>query len=197
MKKERKGIESTASRFFQDAIILDSGCCGMPHFYKGQLSAANERLAALEEIFQPFETVLLPCSSGFAYLREQFGDKIQLMSMALAGKVDKMDPISPVYYHQPCHLKTGPGEKERKALNRVIPFSDWENENRCCGSGGTYFVQHPFVSRKILSRKEPGMDGNFTIVTSCPSCLLQLRRIFGKARVVHSASFLSRIANGE
>jgi len=190
MKKERKGIGLTVSRFFPDARILDSGCCGMPHFYKGQLTAANDRLEIIEKMFEPFETVLLPCSSGFAYLRERFGKKIQLMSMVLAEKVSKVDSSSPVYYHQPCHLKTGPGTKEKASLNQVITFSSWENENSCCGSGGTYFVQHPLVSRKILSRKEPGMDGNFTIVTSCPSCLLQLRRVFGKDRVKHSVSWL-------
>jgi len=194
MKRERKGIESTVARFFPDAQILDSGCCGMPHFYKGQLSAAVERLEIIEKMIEPFETVLLPCSSGFAYLRERFGDKIELMSMAMVEKLEKVDSISPVYYHQPCHLKTGPGTKEKAALNQVITFSSWENENRCCGSGGTYFVQHPFVSRKILSRKEPGMDGKFTIVTSCPSCLLQLRRVFGRGRVAHSVSYMLQSA---
>ena len=197
LKKERKAIEEAVARYFPDAEILDSGCCGMPHFYKGQLSDALGRLEAITEMFEPFETVLLPCSSGFAYLREHFGDKIQLMSIAMAEKVEKIDSDVPVFYHQPCHLKTGPGTEEKSVLKQVIPFSDWENENRCCGSGGTYFVQHPLISRKILSRKEPGMNGNFTIVTSCPSCLLQLRRIFGRGRVAHSVSFLSRPAHGK
>ncbi|NOY22188.1 MAG: 4Fe-4S dicluster domain-containing protein [Acidobacteria bacterium] len=197
MKKERKEIESALSRFFPNAEILDSGCCGMPHFYKGQLSAANDRLESIRKMFNPYDRIFLPCSSGFAYLREYLGDKIQLMSVAMAETAGKIDSDIPVFYHQPCHLKTGPGTSEKADLNQVIPFSEWENENRCCGSGGTYFLQHPRISRKILSRKETGMDGKFTIVTSCPSCLLQLRRVFGKARVVHSVSFMSESAHGK
>ena len=197
LKKERKAIEEMVAQYFPDAEVLDSGCCGMPHFYKGQLSDARNRLEAITEMFEPFETVFLPCSSGFAYLWEHFGDKIQLMSMTMAEKVGKVDSDDPVFYHQPCHLKTGPGTEEKITLKQVISFSEWENENRCCGSGGTYFVQHPLISRKILSRKKPGIDGNFTIVTSCPSCLLQLRRIFGRNRVVHTVSFMSRTAHGK
>ncbi len=190
MKREREAIETAIPLFFPGAEILDSGCCGMPHFYKGRLSAAEDRLKEMAEMFAPFDTVLLPCSSGFAYLREHFGDKIRLMSMELAGKIGEIDEKQAVFYHQPCHLKTGFGVDEKVVLNRVIPFSSWENENRCCGSGGTYFIQHPRISRKILSRKEPGMPGTFLLVTSCPSCLFQLRRVFGKKRVRHTVSYL-------
>ncbi len=192
MKKERKAVEEAISRFFPNAEILDSGCCGMPHFYKGQLSAANDRLESIRKMFGPYNRIFLPCSSGFAYLREYFGDKIQLMSMAMAEIAGKIDSDIPVFYHQPCHLKTGRGIEEKADLNQVIPFSEWGNENRCCGSGGTYFLQHPRISRKILSRKETDMDGKFTIVTSCPSCLFQLRRVFGRARVAHSVSYMLR-----
>ncbi|NOZ12912.1 MAG: 4Fe-4S dicluster domain-containing protein [Acidobacteria bacterium] len=190
MKRERKAIEAAVFHYFPGAEILDSGCCGMPHYFKGRLSAAKELLEAIGRRFEPFDRVLLPCSSGFAYLRENFGGKIQLLSMVLAEKIDKINPDTAVFYHQPCHLKTGQGKDEKKVLSRVISFSDWENEARCCGSGGTYFVQHPLISKKILFRKEPGLPERFTVVTSCPSCLLQLRRIFGRERVRHPADMM-------
>ncbi len=194
MKREREAIEAAVLRFFPGAEILDTGCCGMPHYYKGRLSAAEERLEAIERLFEPFDKVLLPCSSGFAYLQEYFGDKIQLMSMALAVEMDKINSDVLIFYHQPCHLKTGPGTEEKAILSRVIPFSNWENEARCCGSGGTYFIQHPFISKKILSRKEPGMPERFTVVTSCPSCLIQLRRVFKRGHVRHLVDMMISVS---
>jgi len=187
---ERRGIRQAAARLWPEAVLIHDGCCGMPHFYKGLQADAAMRTRSLLARIGGVSEVLLPCSSGFSYLSEHTDAPIRLLSMAMVSQLEPMVPPVPVFYHQPCHLKTGPGVAERAELGRVISFRDWEAEDRCCGSAGTFFASHPRISRKILNRKSRPVEGDFVILTSCPSCLMQLRRIFGRTRVRHPVAWL-------
>ncbi len=195
LKKEKNSILKAANEFFKDkggVTIIDKGCCGMPHFYKGQLTDSNVRKEALLEILDKFENVYIPCSSGYMFLKENLKEKLKLFSIELVNSYftsEKQQLHENVYYHLPCHLKNKEGRKEFETLSKKVNFSNWESEN-CCGSGGTYFITHPNISKKILKRKHIDISKQFRIITSCPSCILQLRRIFGHTNVTHTVNYI-------
>ena len=176
-----KKIKSFAKAL--NADILEEGCCGMPHFYKGMIKESEKRVDALEKIFARYQNIYIPCSSGFSFLREKFGEKIKLMSVEIAKTTTKKKEKETIYYHLPCHLKYLKDFNEKKELTKILNIANWGNEEKCCGSAGTFWITHPIISKKILSRKKEGQN-NFEIITSCPSCYLQLKRIF-KNKVKH------------
>ncbi len=183
LNRVNKKIKSFAE--ILNADILEEGCCGMPHYYKGLLEESEERVKALETIFSLYEKIYLPCSSGFSFLKEKFGEKVKLMSVEvskLTGTGKENDKVT--YYHLPCHLKHLKDFNEKENLKKAIQITDWEHEDKCCGSAGTFWLTHPLISKKILNRKKEGRD-DFEIITSCPSCYIQLKRIF-KDRVKHT-----------
>ena len=187
-KKIKEKILSFADKL--NADILEDGCCGMPHFYKGQIEESNQKVKALEKIFSNYKTIYLPCSSGFSFLKDKFGEKIKLLSTSVAEK--SQNPIEtkiPIFYHLPCHLKHLKNFDEKEVLKKAIPIKEWENETKCCGSAGTFWISHPLISKKILSRKK-GQEGDFYIVTSCPSCYLQLKRIY-KNKIKHPVEIIA------
>ncbi len=181
MKKVNEKIKSFAQKL--NADICERGCCGMPHFYKGRIKESEQRVTALEKIFADYENVFVPCSSGFSFLSERFGGKIKLMSVEIS-KLTETENNPPVFYHIPCHLKYKNEINEKKALSEKLNIIEWEHWDKCCGSAGTFWLNHPLISKKILSRKKE-KAGNYSVITSCPSCYFQLKRIFGN-KVKHT-----------
>ena len=106
-----------------------------------------------------------------------------------------------VAYHAPCHLCRGlrvvrePRRLIEAAGHRYVPS---ENEDVCCGFGGSYSVDFPEISAAILEKKLDGVErsGADVLVTDCPGCVLQLRggmdRRGGRVRVMHIAELLAR-----
>jgi Fe-S oxidoreductase len=169
--------------------VIDTGCCGLPHHARGQHAAAEQRFTALARTLERFERVYLPCASGYTFLKERLGEKIQLLSQAVSNRPVPVQ--EPVYYHRPCHL-AGQGRDEQDALNQALELTPWPSGDQCCGSGGLYFLTHPRISKKILARIADPDPGQGVIITSCPSCILQLRRTLGgKNRVVHPVRLLA------
>lgn len=194
LKSERKEICQIAKKLFSkdgELEIIDSGCCGMPHFYKGELEESLKRKKKLIKVLSQFENVYIPCSSGYSFLKESLSDKLKLLSTEIVEKIPEKLEDENIHYHLPCHFKNAEGRKEFDVLSKKIDFKEWEQE-KCCGSAGTYFVTHPFISKKILKRKQMIQENAYKIITSCPSCIIQLRRIFKKENVVHSATYLSK-----
>ena len=181
MRKIKQKIKAFAEKL--DADILENGCCGMPHFYKGKIEESKAKTEALGEIFKNYREIYLPCSSGFSFLREKFGEKIKLMSVKIS-EIGEAKNNNPVLYHQPCHLKYLSDFNEKEKLAIKLNIKEWQHWDKCCGSAGTFWISHPLVSKKILSRKKEEGEG-YTVITSCPSCYFQLKRIFGN-KVKHT-----------
>jgi len=195
LKKDKKNILQSAYEFFKDKggiTVIDKGCCGMPHFYKGQLTSSTDRKDALLKELNKFENIYIPCSSGYMFLKEDLQEKLKLFSIELANMCQKeaMEGNNEsIFYHLPCHLKNKEGREELAVLSQKIDFSKWESE-KCCGSGGTYFLTHPNISKKILKRKKIPLNKPFKVITACPSCIIQLKREFGIKNVAHTVSYL-------
>jgi glycolate oxidase iron-sulfur subunit len=111
-----------------------------------------------------------------------------------------------VTYHDPCHLKRGQGVRdEPREIIRIIPglrFVEMSEPDRCCGGGGLYSFTHYEMSKAVASHKVNAIKetGAEIVLTSCPSCILQLRDALAQAglsvNVTHVIELLARVLRG-
>jgi iron-sulfur cluster protein len=85
-----------------------------------------------------------------------------------------------ITYHTACHLKRSRGiydEPRRVLENAGCEIVEMEENDRCCGLGGSYAIKFPEISAPILERKLDHIEstGVDTVVCDCPGCLMQLK----------------------
>jgi len=202
----------------------NQSCCGLPVQMMGEKTAARDvarqNIAAVD--YRQFDYIVTLCASCAAHLRhgypqslqdnageaanaKAFGEKV-LTFTQFAHRVLKLDQRAfqpsrrTVTYHAPCHLCRGLGEREapRNLLEQAgFSFKPAEEEETCCGFGGTYSGKFPQISAQILKRKldDALATGADLLVTECPGCVMQLRGGAAKAghplAVCHIAETLS------
>ncbi|HEV8044000.1 MAG TPA: (Fe-S)-binding protein, partial [Rubrobacter sp.] len=103
-------------------------------------------------------------------------------------------------FHCGCHQRRELGvlEEPRELLRSVagLELLDWENEELCCGFGGTFAVKMPDVSTAMADEKIQALlkSGADTLVSGDSSCLMhlsgRLKREGHGARVLHLAQIL-------
>jgi glycolate oxidase iron-sulfur subunit len=90
-------------------------------------------------------------------------------------------------YHDPCHLKKSLGiAAQPRTLLRANPryvFKEMSEPDQCCGSGGSFNLQHYGISASIGKRKRDSIvrSGCSTVATSCPACMLQISDMLSQA----------------
>lgn len=167
---------------------------------------AARRNVEAQETANPNEPVLVVCPSGGHMLRhgylELFADdpamKARLESLSArvmdateflihrvgAERLERLvgrGRTRAVTYHDPCHLRKAQKvtEEPREVLSIAArgEIREMRHPEACCGLGGTYFLTHLDMSKKIQSRKiEDIMDTCADCVaTTCPGCIMQLR----------------------
>jgi len=101
--------------------------------------------------------------------------------VAVAG-----EPVA-VTYHDPCHLKKSLGiSAEPRALigcNPRYKLKEMDGADSCCGSGGSFTLQHYDLSKRIGKRKRDNIvaTGATVAATSCPACMLQIGDMLSQA----------------
>lgn len=120
---------------------------------------------------------------------EKVVDVMELL--ALAKEQNQLKPFKhsiekTVTYHAACHLHHAQGV--RSASIDVIADIDGltlvplEDAETCCGSAGTYNVEHPDISQTILNEKMAHVRNVYqetrasSIVTGNPGCMLQIEK---------------------
>ena len=103
-------------------------------------------------------------------------------------------------FHCGCHQRRELGllNEPRELLGEVdgLNLLDWENEELCCGFGGTFSVKMPDVSTAMADEKIKALEksGADTLVSGDSSCLMhlagRLRRTGHDTRVLHLAQVL-------
>ena len=105
-----------------------------------------------------------------------------------------------VCYHSPCHECRGMEvvDQPRDLIKAVADYKPAEEEQVCCGFGGSYSVKFPEISSQILAKKLDNFEssGATTLLTNCPGCVMQLRggeeKRGNKLKVEHMSEFLAR-----
>jgi glycolate oxidase iron-sulfur subunit len=200
-------------------------CCGAPnmlgHDKDGLLQAArfNTDLFASYDL----DFVVTDCGGCGAELKKYghhldgeagataFSAKVRDISEILAGEgaairgMLKPLPLK-VTYHDPCHIAHCQGiRSEPRTLINMIPgidFRELGEADACCGSAGTYNIEKPEMSDRVLSRKVDNVQktGADYLVTSNPGCLLQLKKALSDAspqvKVIHLTELLRMSMDG-
>jgi glycolate oxidase iron-sulfur subunit len=194
-------------------------CCGAPnvlgHDSEGLLEAARFNTDLFESYQLDF--VVTDCGGCGAELKKYghhlggeqpataFSAKVRDISEILAGEGEALKPLLKslpvkVTYHDPCHIAHCQGIRSQpRTLIDLIPgidFCELAEADACCGSAGTYNIEKPEMSDRVLSRKVENIrkSGADYLVTSNPGCLLQLKKALAEAlpqvKVIHLTELL-------
>ena len=202
---------------------MQQSCCGLPVEMMGEVDAARHVaaqnvLAMSNGKFDHIVTLCASCASHLTHayprlladdpvLAEKAGEMAAkvvpfsvLMNDVLAmGQIASNGPRTATTYHAPCHLCRGLNVKEapRELISKAgLDFRPADEEQTCCGFGGTYSSKFPAISAQILEKKldDVAATGARQLVTECPGCILQLRGGAQKRgmdlRVMHIAEMI-------
>jgi glycolate oxidase iron-sulfur subunit len=175
-------------------------CCGAPNMLGGDLEGLKMAAKANVEIFggHQVDFIITDCGGCGAELKKyghhlggnslavSFSSRVRDISQILFERVDELKTVLKplplkITYHDPCHISHCQGiRNEPRKLLQIIPGIDYRElaeADACCGSAGTYNIDRPDMSDKILLRKvdNVGRTGAEYLVTSNPGCLLQLK----------------------
>ncbi len=179
---------------------MEQSCCGLPAVSMGEKSAARDvalqNLDAFED--EKVDYIVTLCASCASHLKhgmpklvkkyapdkaEAFAGKVLSYSQFMSNVVGlkpKTGQDKKVAFHSPCHLCRGLGETQSpkdvidKSGNTYVPTQE---EETCCGFGGSFSANFPAVSNEILTQKLDDVEksGADLLVTECPGCVMQLR----------------------
>lgn len=179
---------------------MEQSCCGLPLQMMGEKKAgidvAKQNIAAMSGSFDYIITLCASCAShlkhNYPFLlgendatAKAFSAKVipfsSFMTDVLGVTADKFKQTQErATLHAPCHLCRGLDvvEQPRKLLALGgYEYAQADQEQVCCGFGGTYSAKFPGVSEQILKNKltDAGRTGAEVLVTECPGCIMQLR----------------------
>jgi iron-sulfur cluster protein len=210
------------------AFPMQQSCCGLPVEMMGEVEAARHVAAqnVLAMTTGHFDHIVTLCASCASHLTHAYprllDDDPVLVEKArvMAGKVVPFSVLMndllaldqivsdgqkrATTYHAPCHLCRGLDVKKAPKeliLKAGVDFRPADEEQTCCGFGGTYSGKFPAISARILEKKlaDAVKTGAQQLVTECPGCIMQLR---GGAkqhnmdlRVLHMAEMLKERYN--
>jgi len=183
---------------------MEQSCCGLPVQMMGERESSKSVAAQNVNAFAPSscDYILTLCASCASHLKHgypeiladdpamaakvrQFADKVIDFS-SFVRDVLKVTPEEftkdgkKTTYHAPCHLCRGLGvTKAPRELMAIggLDYVPCEEEDVCCGFGGTYSMKFPELSAELLKKKLANAEktGAELLLTDCPGCIMQLR----------------------
>ncbi|AAR34998.1 (Fe-S)-binding protein [Geobacter sulfurreducens] len=195
-------------------------CCGAPNMLSGDREGLLDAARFNVDLFagHRLDFIVTDCGGCGAELKKYghhleddsraatFSAQVRDITQVLALHADelkaKLNPLSlKVTYHDPCHIAHCQGiRQEPRTLLRIVPeldFRELPEADACCGSGGTYNIEKPEMSDRVLRRKVENIKatGADVLVTANPGCLLQLRKALAQEtppiRVLHVTEVLA------
>ena len=190
------------------------GCCGIPALTAGDTDTFEHLVNLNLEIFekQKFDYLITACATCAYTIKklwpmmfrkersdlsdrvEKMADKTMDISQFLVSKVGiKTRKINSnqsviVTYHDPCHLSKSLGvSAEPRALINANPryyLQEMPEADRCCGSGGSFNLQHYAISSQIGKRKLTNIlsTGCSVVATGCPACMIQILDMLSRSQ---------------
>ncbi len=184
---------------YEVVLPKDEVCCGAPLRGLGMEEEAAELARNNYRVFSRLriDAILSLCPTCTMTLKHDYRsligkglDKAMDSSVFLLDRLERVEAIDrTVTYHDPCHLQYSLGIKKeprdiiiRAGLGLVEPQSQG-----CCGFGGTFCLSNKELSGALALRQAGNLleTGAETIVTSCPGCIMQLRREIQDRPVIH------------
>ena len=196
-------------------VTRDNVCCGLPHLAHAMgtdfFELAKENIRQFEDV----DVVVSDCASCSGTLKHvgsylsadpewkaraaAFSAKVMDLTeyLAKSGYVPRQRSGAKITYHDPCHLARGQGIKKepRTLLAAAGAYTEMKDSDVCCGGGGSFFLDYPEISDKIIDKKRQNIEetGADIVVTGCPGCLIQLNKAAkasGKFKAMHISQVL-------
>ncbi|HEY8425024.1 MAG TPA: glycolate oxidase subunit GlcF [Limnochordales bacterium] len=206
----------------------EQGCCGALAMHTGMAeqarALARRNLAVLlREGVDAVITTAAGCGSAIKEYPLLFrGRPEETAARRLAERVrdvsewlDEIGPLPPgplprpwrLAYHDACHLAHAQGIREapRRLLGQIpgVELVEVPDAEICCGSAGTYNVEHPQLARELGRRKAEAIlsTGAEAVVTGNVGCMVQistaLRERGHPLPVHHTVEVLARAYAGQ
>ena len=183
---------------------MEQSCCGLPVVMMGEREASRSVAAQNVNAIDPdsCDYILTLCASCASHFKHGYPE-ILADDPAMSAKAKKfadkvIDYSSFVHdvlqveagefaadgkkttYHAPCHLCRGLGvtKAPRELMTTCgLNYVPAEEEDVCCGFGGTYSMKFPELSAELLKKKLANAEktGAELLLTDCPGCIMQLR----------------------
>jgi len=189
------------------------GCCGIPALSSGDTVAFDKLVRHNLKVFgsQEFDYLVTPCATCtstitkvWPLMAQEYPEEKQIQIARLAAKTldinqflvdqvgleagkDEGAASILLTYHDPCHLKKSLGvAAQPRALIRANPryrLQEMAEADWCCGSGGSFSLQHYEISAAIGWRKLENIrkSGAAVVATGCPGCMMQLVDMISQA----------------
>ena len=200
-------------------------CCGQPAFNSGFFDESRSVARHFMGVFEKERFDYVVCPSGscttmvshyYPFIFEDLPDERE-RSEVLGGRVREFSDFlvnvvgatakdlgahhgAKAVFHTGCHQRRELGvlNEPRELLENVegLDLLGWENEELCCGFGGTFSIKMPAVSTAMADEKIKALDesGADTLISGDSSCLMhlkgRLRRTGHDTRVLHLAQVL-------
>lgn len=208
---KRNGIEV----ILPDEIV----CCGIPAISEGDLNTAGEmikkNIQALSKI--DVDVIVTDCTSCGMTFKDKvvnsldMGDDVREKALEISGKFREVtdylielgltETVSPVKekvtYHVPCHKGWGETlvDAPRKLMELIpdLEVVEMEDPEKCCGAGGTFFMEYKELSGGIRSKKTKDIKQTEAdiLVTQCPSCRSYINNGIDGVKIMHPLSLLT------
>jgi L-lactate dehydrogenase complex protein LldE len=206
-------------------VIYPEGqtCCGQPAFNSGFFDESRSVARHFMGVFEKERFDYVVCPSGscatmvahyYPFIFEDLPDERE-RSESLGGRVREFSDFlvnvmgvkdlganheAKAVFHTGCHQRRELGvlNEPRELLENVegLDLVGWENEELCCGFGGTFSIKMPAVSTAMADEKIKALEksGADTLISGDSSCLMhlngRLKRTGHDTRVLHLAQVL-------
>lgn len=197
-------------------VYVDNVCCGLPHLAHGLREDFLDLAKKNIEVYEDADIIVCDCASCSGTLKHiavfftddpqwkeraaTFSSKIMDLTEYLEkiGYTPRQHTAARITFHEPCHLGRGQGlrTQPRDLLKATGNYIEMKDADTCCGGAGTFHVDYPDIADAILEKKRTNIEnsGADIVVTSCPTCLVQLnkaaRKSGGKFRAMHISQVL-------
>ncbi|QIA27305.1 4Fe-4S dicluster domain-containing protein [Thermaerobacter sp. PB12/4term] len=217
----RATAQVLAANGVEVVVPAAQGCCGALAMHAGELERARRLAAVNLRAFPADVDAVVVNAAGCGSAMKEYGHLFaghpeEEAARRLAARVrdvaeflDELGPREPgplpaarrVAYHDACHLAHGQGIRTApRRLLAAIPnleLVELDEPDLCCGSAGTYNLEHPEVARALQERKVASIrrSGAAAVATGNIGCLVQLRQGLERAGlpvpVVHTVQLLA------
>ena len=195
-------IEALTLNGVEVFIPKSQGCCGALSWHVGDLPAAQkfarQNLNAFDpEKYDAIITNAAGCGSGLHEYHlilkgtphEEAADDFRHKVMDVTTYLHQLGDLKPfsdsgeektIAYHDACHLSNAQGiTAQPRALLASIPgvtIAEIPNPHLCCGSAGTYNIDHPEIANSLGRDKAQAIltTGPDLIATGNIGCLTQI-----------------------
>ncbi|GAB6095461.1 (Fe-S)-binding protein [Desulfatiferula olefinivorans] len=187
-------------------LIDDEVCCGLPALAAGDAAGFQALVLQNRDALGrlTFDALVTACATCTFAVRDlwptlapvsdpsfhapitDITEFILTRGRPLVFAENRSGSTIPVTWHDPCHLK-GKGDVPtlvRGLLLRLPGYTYVESAGAglCCGSGGSFNLDHYDLSLSIGKAKVRGImaSGASQVVTACPGCMLQLTDLLAR-----------------